>query len=69
VVHGTPATMAPEWLFGAPASVGSEVYELALLLYQMLVGRLAWGESADAEARLVIASPAEAGGQPLCRRR
>lgn len=52
VVRGTPATMAPERFFGAPASEASEVYELALLLYATLAGALPWGDATDADARL-----------------
>jgi serine/threonine-protein kinase len=42
IVRGTPATMAPERFLGKPATELSEVYEVALLLYAMLVGRLPW---------------------------
>jgi eukaryotic-like serine/threonine-protein kinase len=51
-VRGTPAYMAPERFFGQPASVSTDVYELALILYAMLAGRLPWGDFADPEARL-----------------
>jgi serine/threonine-protein kinase len=50
--RGTPATMAPERFFGAAASESTEVYELALLLYFMLAGRLPWSEAPDVEVRL-----------------
>ena len=51
LMRGTPAYMAPERLFGQPATVRSDVYELALLLYLMLTGRLPW-EEGDPSARL-----------------
>ena len=57
LVRGTRATMAPERLFGRPASVASDVYELALVLYAMLVGALPWDDTADVDARLSAASP------------
>ncbi len=57
VVRGTPATMAPERFFGQQASVASDVYELALLLYAMLTARLPWPDDADVEDRLA-AKPA-----------
>lgn len=57
VARGTPATMAPERFFGAPASVASDVYELAVLLYAMLVGRLPWDDVTNVEARLNPAPP------------
>ena len=51
-VRGTPAYMAPERFFGQPAGIATDVYELALVLYAMLAGRLPWDEIADPEARL-----------------
>lgn len=51
-VRGTPAYMAPERFFGGPAGIATDVYELALVLYAMLSGRLPWDEVADPEARL-----------------
>ncbi len=50
-VRGTPAYMSPERLFGQPASVRTDVYELALLLYMMLTARLPWDEG-DPAGRL-----------------
>lgn len=51
-VRGTPAYMAPERFFGQPASVATDLYELAVTLYAMLAGRLPWDDLADPEARL-----------------
>ena len=59
-VRGTPAYMAPERFFGAPASVRSDVYELAVVLYMMLVGRLPWGSEKNVTERLDPKSPEEA---------
>lgn len=56
VVRGTPATMAPERFFGKPATVASDVYELGVLLHQMLTGRLPWTDGSDTEARLAVKS-------------
>lgn len=60
-VRGTPAYMAPERFFGAPASIRSDVYELGIVLYMMLVGRLPWGTEANATERLNPQNPREAG--------
>ncbi|MFN0251716.1 MAG: serine/threonine protein kinase [Kofleriaceae bacterium] len=51
-VRGTPAYMAPERFFGQPASLATDIYELAVTLYAMLAGRLPWDDLADPEARL-----------------
>ncbi len=51
-VRGTPAYMAPERFFGQQAGIATDVYELALVLYVMLAGRLPWDDLADPEARL-----------------
>jgi serine/threonine-protein kinase len=54
VIRGTPAYMAPEIFFGGPATVASDVYQLGVVLYQMLSGELPWpaDNPADAAARL-----------------
>ena len=52
MVRGTPAYMAPERFFGHPASIATDVYELAVTLFAMLAGRLPWADSADPEVRL-----------------
>jgi serine/threonine protein kinase len=49
--RGTPDFMAPERLFGQRASVRTDVYELALLLYLMLARRPPWDEG-DPQGRL-----------------
>src|SRR5512135_654055 len=62
-VRGTPAYMAPERFFGQPAGIATDVYELALVLYAMLAGRLPWDELADPEARLAPRSLCELGSE------
>jgi len=64
VVRGTPAYMAPERFFGVPAGVATDVYELAVVLYLMLVGRLPWSDLADPAARLNPPAPSSL-GRPL----
>lgn len=61
VVRGTPAYMAPERFFGVPAGVTTDVYELAVVLYLMLVGRLPWSDLADPAARLNPPPPSSLG--------
>jgi serine/threonine-protein kinase len=51
-VRGTPAYMAPERFFTTPASVRSDVYELAVTFFEMLVGGLPWKDVEDIPARL-----------------
>ncbi|MFN0245887.1 MAG: serine/threonine-protein kinase [Kofleriaceae bacterium] len=51
-VRGTPAYMAPERFFQARASARSDIYELAVTLYEMLAGTLPWAEVEDVSARL-----------------
>lgn len=63
-VRGTPAYMAPERFFGQPAGIATDVYELALVLYAMLAGRLPWDSSTDPEARLAP-RPIEGIAEPL----
>ncbi|MDC3962929.1 serine/threonine-protein kinase [Polyangium jinanense] len=59
VVRGTKATMAPERFFGSRATIASDVYELALVLYAMLVGRLPWSDAPDAQDRLHARPPSD----------
>jgi predicted Ser/Thr protein kinase len=63
-IRGTPAYMAPERFFGATASVSTDVYELAVLFYAMVTGRLPWNDVADPSARL-NPPPPSALGHPL----
>jgi hypothetical protein len=53
--------MAPERFFGAPATVATDVYELAVVLYMMLAGRLPWANVDDPSARLNPPRPSELG--------
>jgi predicted Ser/Thr protein kinase len=63
-VRGTPAYMAPERFFGQAAGIATDVYELALVLYTMLAGRLPWDHVADPEARLAPRSLCELAAVP-----
>jgi serine/threonine protein kinase len=60
-VRGTRAYMAPERFFGVAASVATDVYELAVLLYMMLVGQAPWGSDDGAASRLHPREPSELG--------
>jgi hypothetical protein len=60
-MRGAPAWMAPERMFGAPARVASDVYELGLLLYCMVCGRQPWTDPSDHQARQSPASPSQLG--------
>jgi serine/threonine-protein kinase len=60
MMRGTPAYMAPERFFGKPASVRSDLFELALLLYAMLTSKLPW-DSDDPGGRLDPKPPSERG--------
>jgi serine/threonine protein kinase len=59
-MRGTPAYMAPERFFGTTANIASDVYELAVVFYAMLVGALPWDAEA-AEARLNPRPPGDRG--------
>jgi serine/threonine-protein kinase len=61
LVRGTPGCMAPERFFGVRASASSDVYELGVVLYAMVVGTLPWDEPTDPEARLRPRHPSELG--------
>ncbi len=60
VIRGTPAYMAPERFFGTPAAVASDVYELSVVLYMMLVGKLPW-DGTQSAGRLQPRHPSESG--------
>ncbi|HLU66185.1 MAG TPA: serine/threonine-protein kinase, partial [Kofleriaceae bacterium] len=60
-VRGTPAYMAPERFFGAAASTATDLYELAVLLYAMVAGRLPWDDVGDPAARLNPPPPSRHG--------
>jgi serine/threonine-protein kinase len=60
-VRGTPAYMAPERVLGEAASVRSDVYELAVVYYMMLVGRLPWGDENRVAERLNPKGPRDVG--------
>jgi hypothetical protein len=53
--------MAPERFFGAAASTATDVYELAVVFYAMVSGRLPWSNVADPAARLNPPRPSELG--------
>jgi tRNA A-37 threonylcarbamoyl transferase component Bud32 len=59
--RGTPAYMAPERFFGARATIGSDVYETAVVLFVMLTGHLPWRDPKDPHARLEPRTPSAIG--------
>ncbi|MET0286015.1 MAG: serine/threonine-protein kinase [Polyangiales bacterium] len=66
VVKGKLSYLAPELLFGAPATVTSDLYSLGIVLWEMLAGeRLFWADSASERVRKVR----EADIPPLASRR
>lgn len=60
LMRGTPAYMAPERIFGRSATIRSDVYELALLFYLMVVGQLPW-DGEDPRGRMSPKHPLERG--------
>jgi serine/threonine-protein kinase len=60
-IRGTPAYMAPERFFGAAASPSTDIYELAVVFYAMVTGRLPWNDVADPSARLNPPRPSSLG--------
>lgn len=60
LMRGTPAYMAPERIFGRSATIRSDVYELALLFYMMVVGKLPW-DGEDPRGRMSPKHPVERG--------
>jgi serine/threonine protein kinase len=66
VVKGKLSYLAPELLFGQPATVTSDLYALGIVLWEMLAGeRLFWADSASERVRKVR----EAEIPPLASRR
>jgi len=49
----TPAYAAPEQLRGEPAAVGTDIYQLGLLLYELVCGRRAHGDAHSSPAELI----------------
>jgi len=60
-IRGTPAYMAPERFFGQPATQRTDIYELGVVLYTMVVGGLPWVRATDPEDRLNPRRPSELG--------
>jgi serine/threonine protein kinase len=60
-VRGTPAYMAPERFFGAPANTATDIYELGVVLYTMVTGRLPWEGASDPVTRLNPLRPSDLG--------
>ncbi|HET9078334.1 MAG TPA: serine/threonine-protein kinase [Acidimicrobiales bacterium] len=57
---GTPAYLAPERFFGSPATVASDLYAAAVVLYEVLAGRKPFHtDRADAWAAAVAGAAAE----------
>src|SRR4029078_9517524 len=63
VIRGTPAYMAPERFFGTPAAITSDVYEVAVVFFMMLVGKPPWDGPQSASGRLQPRHPSEAGAR------
>ncbi len=59
--RGTPAYMAPERFFGARATIGSDVYETAVVLFVMLTGHLPWRDPRSPHDRLEPRTPSSLG--------
>jgi serine/threonine-protein kinase len=59
VVVGTPAYMAPEQATGGPLSPATDVYALAVVLYELLAGRLPYPEVDTPLAQLLQTVQAE----------
>jgi serine/threonine-protein kinase len=60
-LRGTPAYMAPERFFGSPATARSDIYELAVTLYMMLVGAMPWDGVQSPSGRLSPRHPSDLG--------
>ncbi len=48
-LSGTPAYMAPEVLYGDPPTERSDGYALALILYELIAGKLPWDASTPSQ--------------------
>ena len=59
--RGTPAYMAPERFFGARATVSSDVYETAVVLYVMLARTLPWADPRSPKERMSPRPPSAVG--------
>lgn len=58
-ITGTPAYMAPEQLQGTGVGPATDIYALAVVLYELLTNRLPWqGDSAMATAMARLTQPA-----------
>lgn len=56
-IGGTPDYMAPELLKGGKPSIASDIYALGVLLYQLVSGRLPYGQEEPWEVRLTRKPP------------
>jgi serine/threonine-protein kinase len=58
-VRGTPLYMAPEQCRGRPVTAASDVYSVGVMLYELLVGRVPFGDegSTDVMAQHVFVPP------------
>ena len=65
VVLGTPAYLAPERLFGAPATVESDLYSVAVVGYEALAGRRPF-EASTIEGWAGAAAGDAVGSRPSC---
>ncbi|MGD8863909.1 MAG: serine/threonine-protein kinase, partial [Myxococcales bacterium] len=66
-VVGTPAYMSPEQLVGGSLDARSDIYAVALLLYELLTGALPFGDEPNAALRRLntpIPSPRQPGQLP-----
>jgi serine/threonine-protein kinase len=59
--RGTPAYMAPERFFGARATISSDVYETAVVLYVMVTSALPWSDPRSPRERMHPRTPSSLG--------